>query len=77
MKVLQINSVCGIGSTGRIVVEIHKLLKERGHESYVAYGREYARDCDSAIRIGNKLDNYVHVVVSRYLTGINLSGKSC
>lgn len=65
VKVLQINSVCGIGSTGRIVVEIHRLLKKKGHESYVAYGRDYARDCDSAIRIGNNLDNYMHVVATR------------
>jgi len=55
VKVLQINSVCGIGSTGRIVVQIHKLLKEKGYKSYVAYGRDYARDCNSAIKIGNKL----------------------
>lgn len=65
MKVLQINSVCGIGSTGRIVVQIHKLLKEKGYESYVAYGRDNARDCDSAIRIGNKINNYIHVAVTR------------
>ena len=65
MKVLQINSVCGIGSTGRIVVQIHKLLKEKGYKSYVAYGRDYARDCDSTVRIGNKFDNYMHVAITR------------
>lgn len=37
MKVLQINSVCGIGSTGRIATDIHKLLLEHGHESVIAY----------------------------------------
>jgi glycosyltransferase involved in cell wall biosynthesis len=65
VKVLQINSVCGIGSTGRIVVQIHKLLKEKGYKSYVAYGRDYARDCDSTVRIGNKFDNYMHVAITR------------
>ena len=42
MRVLQINSVCGIGSTGRIATDIDKVLKEQGHESYIAYGRDIA-----------------------------------
>lgn len=65
MKVLQINSVCGIGSTGRIATDIHKILKANGHQSYIAYGRYEARDCDSVIKIGNKLDNYIHVAKTR------------
>ena len=39
MKILQINTVCGIGSTGRIVTDIHKMLIGQGHESIIAYGR--------------------------------------
>ena len=39
MKVLQVNTVCGIGSTGRIVTDIHKMLIGQGHESIIAYGR--------------------------------------
>ncbi|MDN5346109.1 MAG: putative colanic acid biosynthesis glycosyltransferase [Petrotoga sp.] len=39
MKVLQVNTVCGTGSTGRIAADIHKMLIEQGHESVVAYGR--------------------------------------
>lgn len=38
MKVLQINGVYGIGSTGKIVKDIEKALSEFGHESYVAFG---------------------------------------
>ena len=38
MKVLQINSVCNVGSTGRIVTDIADLLRKNGYESYVAYG---------------------------------------
>lgn len=38
MKILQINSVCGRGSTGRIVTDIADTLRKNGHESYVAYG---------------------------------------
>lgn len=42
MKVLQINTACGIGSTGRIASDIHKILIEQGHESIVAYGKRRA-----------------------------------
>lgn len=65
MKVLQINSVCGIGSTGRIATDIHAILTELGHESYIAYGRDIAFNCETAIQIGNKLDNYMHVAKTR------------
>lgn len=65
MKVLQINSVCGIGSTGRIATDIHNLLIERGHESYIAYGRSNPINCNNAIRLGNNLDNYIHAVKTR------------
>lgn len=65
MKVLQINSVCGIGSTGRIATDIDEILKEKGHESYVAYGRDNPKDCDTSIRIGSTFDNYIHVGITR------------
>lgn len=65
MKVLQINSVCGIGSTGRIAIDIHNLLIEHGHESYIAYGRNLPKNCDIAIKIGTKFDNYAHVAKTR------------
>ena len=40
MKVLMINSVCGIRSTGRICTDIAELLESQGHECKIAYGRE-------------------------------------
>lgn len=67
MRVLQINSVCGVGSTGRIATDLHSILKEQGHESYIAYGRGEAKNCENAIKIGNKLDNYFHVAQTRLL----------
>jgi len=65
LKVLQINSVCGRGSTGRIVLDIHKALIEEGHESLVAYGRESATGCENAIRIGTRKDIYAHGLYTR------------
>lgn len=66
MKVLQINSVCGVGSTGRIATDIHKMLLEQGHESYIAYGRGEAKNCNNSIRIGNNLDVLFHVLLTRF-----------
>jgi putative colanic acid biosynthesis glycosyltransferase len=67
MKVLQINSVCGVGSTGRIATDIDKILKGEGHESYIAYGRGKALDSETTIKIGQDFDNYMHVVKTRVL----------
>lgn len=39
MKVMQVNVVYPVGSTGKIVNDIHKQLLEDGHESIVCYGR--------------------------------------
>lgn len=38
MKVVQINSVCGQGSTGKICVDLSRRLAERGIENYIIYG---------------------------------------
>ena len=38
MRILQINTVCGYGSTGRIAVDIALEAENRGHECYIAYG---------------------------------------
>jgi hypothetical protein len=37
MKVLQINAVSGIRSTGRICVDIADYLNKNGDEGYIAY----------------------------------------
>lgn len=37
MKIVQINTTCGIGSTGKICVGISQLLEERNIENYIFY----------------------------------------
>ena len=37
MKIVQINALCGSGSTGKICMSISKLLTEKGIENYVLY----------------------------------------
>lgn len=65
MKILQINSVCGVGSTGRIATDLYKIIEEQGHECKIAYGRGTAPEGIDSIKIGSKLDNYTHVFKTR------------
>lgn len=46
MKVVQINSVCGIGSTGRIVKSISEIATEKGIGNHIFYG---SGKCDYAL----------------------------
>lgn len=67
MKVLQVNSVCGYGSTGRIVVDLYHALEKQGHDCCIAYGRGTAPKGINTIKIGNKLDFYFHALRTRLL----------
>lgn len=66
MKILQINSVCGIGSTGRIATDLHAILVAQGHQSMVAFGRDAEKNCKQTVRIGSRVDNYLHVALTRF-----------
>ena len=77
MKVLQINSVCGIGSIGRIAVDIHHLLKSHGDQSLIAYGRGVAFNCDSAFKVGNSIDVFFHGIKTRLLDKHGLGSYLC
>ncbi len=65
MKVLQVNSVCGVGSTGKICVDIAKILKEQGHDCVIAYGRGQAKGWDKTYKITSSLGNKIHYLKSR------------
>lgn len=67
MRVLQINSVCGVGSTGRIATDLYKVLEKQGHECLIAYGRGTAPEGINSYKIGTNLDNYIHVARTRLL----------
>jgi len=68
-RVLIVNSVCGTGSTGRIVAGIAKQYREKGDTVRIAYGRGDVPDaCKKyALRIGNDLDVRLHGVSTRIL----------
>ncbi len=69
MKVLLINSVCGIGSTGRICTDIAQKLTSDGHEVKIAYGREEVPEQHKkyAVKIGGALDTRLHGISTRLL----------
>lgn len=68
MKVLFINSVCGIGSTGRICTDLAQQLEAEGNEVKIAYGRKGTvpkRFQKYAIRIGTDFDCKMHAIQTR------------
>ncbi len=64
MKILQINAVYGIGSTGRTCAEIDKKLKESGEQSIVATVQTNTHSKDIYI-IGTKFERKTHALFSR------------
>lgn len=67
MKIVQINAVSN-GSTGKIMLGIHKELLKRGHDSYVVFVSKDSEDIQNKIVMNDKLDRFIHLAYSR-LTG--------
>ncbi len=67
MKILMINSVCGIRSTGRICTDIADELSAQGHQVKIAYGREDVPEKyrKYAIKIGSNMDQKLHALRTR------------
>lgn len=78
MKVLLVNSVLEYGSTGKIVNQIYKLVKESGNECKVAYGRINNSNIDESdlIKIGNSFDVKAHATLSRITDKAGFYSKS-
>lgn len=66
MKVLQINAVYDIASTGRSTAELHVYLKSHGHQSWVAATN--VPNSEDFFHLGGNLENKVHSLLS-HLTG--------
>lgn len=69
MKIVQINTVPN-GSTGSIMMSIHKSLQKDGVESYVVWGRGRKSKDKYEIYLNDKIGVYLHVLYSR------ITGKS-
>lgn len=77
MKILIINVVCGIRSTGRICIDLAQELEKQGHEVKIAYGRGEApeRYRKYAVKIGGKRDVYIHALKARIFDTAGFEGK--
>lgn len=78
MKVLMINSVCSIRSTGRICTDIAKTLKQNGHECKIAYGRENVLEeyKEYAHRISSPSDVKLDALKSRLFDNAGFNSKT-
>lgn len=62
---LQINVTANWGSTGKIAEQIGFCAMRHGWESFIAYGRWCNPSKSHLIKIGNKLDMYMHYAEQR------------
>lgn len=77
MKVLIINSVCGIKSTGRIAAELADEFAKEGHTVRIAYGREEVPEKyrEYAVQIGSDGDVRLNALKSRILDNDGFCAK--
>ena len=77
MKILQINTVCGIRSTGRICTDIADVLEEKQYECKIAFGREAVPSQYEkyAVRIGNRINTYLDVLTTRIFDNAGFNSK--
>lgn len=77
MKILMINTVCGITSTGRICADIADLLEKQGHECKIAYGRGVVPEkCKKyTVKIGGRFNTPLHALASRVFDNTGFYSK--
>ncbi len=62
MKIVQINTTCGIGSTGKICVSIGELLDKNGTDNYILYSGS-GKEQKNAIQIAGR--NYIKLQAAK------------
>lgn len=76
MKIVQVNTVCGTGSTGKITADLYRIASNENIDAYVAYGRGNAPADISGCKIGNPLDFGFHVLTNFFLGKSGFGSKS-
>ena len=76
MKILLINEVCGVTSTGSICADLAEYLMSRGHEVRVLYGRMDAPERCSGygVRIAGKYEVALNALEARLFDNCGLAG---
>lgn len=77
MKVLLVNSVYGVGSTGRICAQLASALTAAGHTCFAAYGRGTAQPAgeEALLRIGSDADVRAHGLATRLCDAHGLASR--
>lgn len=76
MKVLQINTTVNSGSTGRIAEDIGTLLLTEGSVSVISAFNTAQKSQSHVIKIGDTVDWYKHILLSRILDRHGFGSKS-
>lgn len=75
MKIVQINTFSN-GSTGNIMMNIHKELLKKGVDSYVVWGRGRKSQNQNEIYMNDKLGVYFHALYARLTGKVGFASKS-
>ncbi len=75
-KLLQINTVVNLGSTGRIAEQIGALAIEKKWDSYIAFGRNPVESKSKLIKIGSFYDVIHHIAKTRLFDLHGLESKT-
>lgn len=75
MKVFQINAVCGNCSTGKIAVDLYRVLEKKGHNCKIAYGRRSAPKDVDTYKICGKINNLFQIGTSMIFDNSGFLGK--
>ena len=73
MKILQINCVYGVGSTGKLTKALHTALLAEGADSIVLYGRGPDAHAPGVHRLCGNLYGKANSLLSRF-TGLSYGG---
>ena len=78
MKILMINVVCGIRSTGRICTDLATELEAQGYEVKIAYGRYEVPEKFQkfAVKIGSDFDVKLHAIKARLFDACGFGSKT-
>ncbi len=66
MKIVQINAVYNISSTGRTTTEMHEALQIAQHQSFVVYSQTNVNNAKHTYRLGSLIDIKIHCLLSRF-----------
>ncbi len=79
MKILHINSVCGVTGTGRIVADLYDAAINDGHQCMIAYGEHKFHNNPGerqTIEIGSMTDCRVHAAMTRIVDAQGFGSRS-